>query len=80
MFTLTTSARCHSRTHSQVRIENSLEKKLRKGKGVIDLRAPDCPVSTGLSDGPADSEPESGREQAPTPLKPESEQFPTVDF
>jgi hypothetical protein len=43
MFTLTTSARCHSRTHSQVRIENGLEKP-KKRKCVADLGAPDYPV------------------------------------
>jgi hypothetical protein len=41
MFTLTTSARCHSRTHSQVRIENGLEK---PKKRATDLGAPDCPM------------------------------------
>jgi hypothetical protein len=43
MFTLTTSATCHSRTHSQVRIENDLEKP-KKRKGVAHLGALDCPV------------------------------------
>jgi hypothetical protein len=43
MFTLTTSAKCHFRTHSQVRIENGLEK-LKKRKGVDVLGAPNRPM------------------------------------
>jgi hypothetical protein len=39
MFTLTTSARYHSRTHSQVRIKKGLEKP-KKRKMVADLGAP----------------------------------------
>jgi hypothetical protein len=71
MFTITTSARCHSRTHSQVRIENSLEK-LKKRKGVVVLGAPDCPVV------PLDSGPESAPEANPKCPEPKSEQFETV--
>jgi hypothetical protein len=51
MFTRTTSARCHSITHSKVRIENCLEN-LRKELGVADLGAQECPVlplAAGLS-------------------------------
>jgi hypothetical protein len=43
MLILTTSARCHSITHSQVKIENSLEKP-KERTWVADLGAPDCPV------------------------------------
>jgi hypothetical protein len=60
MFTLTTSARCHSITHSQVRIGNGLEKP--KEKRGADLGAPDCLVCTKLFGAPPGSRLESDRE------------------
>jgi hypothetical protein len=61
MFTLTTSSRCHSRTHSQDRIKNDLEKPKEKKDCC-------CPRGTVLLGGPLDSGPESARELTPAPV------------
>jgi hypothetical protein len=57
MLTLATSAKCHYRTHSQIRIEIGLEKLNKRKNGC-------CHGGTGLSGGSLDSESESAREQA----------------
>jgi hypothetical protein len=79
MFTLTTSATCHSRTHSQVRIENGLEK-LMKRKLVADLGALNYLACTKLSSGPLGQRAKGTRELTLSCNKPESEQYPTVEF
>jgi hypothetical protein len=63
MFTLTTSARYHSRTHSQVRSEICLEN-LKKRKSVVVLGALDFSVVP-LAAGPRAPEKEPWDEQEP---------------